>query len=378
MSEQNNQPRKAGSKTLEVLDALKGIIDPQLNSDIVSLGWAKNISIDGTKLRFSLVLPEDAQARAGFFHQMLEQALRNIEWITEVELLSNAEDSAADEVGGHHHAPAPPPLERPAPTPDTNLDNVKNVIAVGSGKGGVGKSTVAVNLALALARQGHSVGLLDADVYGPSVPLMLGLSGSPMVSAQQKLIPLEKHGIKVMSMGLLLRPDQAVVWRGPMVHGVVRQFLGDVDWGELDFLIVDLPPGTGDAPLSLTQAMPLTAAVVVTTPQQVAAAVAQKAMSMFERMGIRILGLVENMSYFVVPETGQRFHIFGEGGGRKLAEERAIPFLGEIPIDPRMCEGGDEGAPVVAAFPESELAAIFYKVAEGLAAQAVEHSKAAG
>ena len=370
-SEENtNAPRKAGSKTLEVLAALKGIIDPANGRDIVGLGYAKNISIDGTSVRFALVLPAEAQPRAGFFHQMIEQALRNVEWITEVELQSNYEDSAADEMGGHHEPPPPPREQRPPATPDVDLSNVRNVIAVGSGKGGVGKSTVAVNVALALAAQGHKVGLLDADVYGPSIPLMLGLTGSPMVSAQQKLIPLEKHGLKIMSMGLLLRPDQAVVWRGPMVHGVVRQFLGDVDWGELDFMIVDLPPGTGDAPLSLTQAMPLTAAIVVTTPQKVASSVAQKAMSMFERMGIRIIGVIENMSYFSAPDSGKRYSIFGEGGGRRLAESRSLPFLGEIPIDPRMCEGGDEGAPVVVEYPGSELAAIFMGVAEKLAAHA--------
>jgi ATP-binding protein involved in chromosome partitioning len=208
--------------------------------------------------------------------------------------------------------------------------------------------------------------LLDADVYGPSVPLMLGLTGHPLISPEQKLLPLEKHGLKVMSMGLLLRPDQAVVWRGPMVHGVVKQFLSDVDWGELDYLIVDLPPGTGDAPLSLAQALPLTAAVVVTTPQEVAAAVAEKAMSMFERMNVRILGLIENMSYFLCPDNNKTYYIFGEGGGKTLANRHDVPFLGEIPIDIMMRKGGDVGEPVMAEEPDGELAQKFNAVAQKL------------
>jgi ATP-binding protein involved in chromosome partitioning len=249
------------------------------------------------------------------------------------------------------------------------MPGVRNVIAVGSGKGGVGKSTISVNLALALAGEGYRVGLLDGDVYGPSIPLMLGLSEQPLINEQEKLIPPEAYGLKTISMGLLLRPDQAVVWRGPMVHGVMRQFIGDVDWGELDYLIVDLPPGTGDAPLSLSQAVPLTAAVVVTTPQEVAAQVAGKAIAMFEKLGIRILGVIENMSYFVCPHCQGESEIFDRGGGRKLAEGTNAPFLGEIPLDLRMRQGGDIGQPVMLQFPDSDLANQFRQVARKLAAE---------
>lgn len=253
--------------------------------------------------------------------------------------------------------------------PENSLPNVAHVIAVGSGKGGVGKSTVSVNLALALKAEGYQVGILDADVYGPSIPLMLGASGQPMITPEEKIIPLEAHGLKMMSMGLLLRSDQAVVWRGPMVHGVVKQFVNDVEWGELDFLIIDLPPGTGDAPLSLGQMLPLTAAVVVTTPQEVAAAVAQKAMHMFLRMGLRILGIIENMSYFVCPHCGESSDIFDRGGGRVLAGNAQVPFLGEVPIDMRMRKGSDVGAPVVVEFPDSDLAQQFREIARRLAHQ---------
>ena len=243
----------------------------------------------------------------------------------------------------------------------------RTLIAVGSGKGGVGKSTVSVNLALALADVGYEVGLLDVDVYGPSIPLMLGVDGHPLINAKQKLVPNEKHNLKIMSMGFLLKPNQAVVWRGPMVHGVVKQFLQDVDWGELDFLIVDLPPGTGDAPLSLTQSLPLTATVLVTTPQEVAASVAAKAMTMFERMGIRTLGVIENMSYFICPSCETATDIFDRGGGKLLASDAGVPFLGEIPLDVRMRKGSDVGEPLMAQFPDSELAERFREIARRLA-----------
>jgi ATP-binding protein involved in chromosome partitioning len=336
----NSSTPGAGSKSIAVLDALRDITAPGQDADIVALGWVRDLSISSGTVHLNLALPPAEKKQAGGVKLQVRQALDKLEWVEKVEI-----------------GEANP------------LPNVKHVLAIGSGKGGVGKSTVSVNLALALAAAGYKTGILDADVYGPSIPLMLGLSGRPMANEEEKIIPLEKHGLKVMSMGFLLNPDQAVVWRGPMVHGVVNQFIGDVVWGELDFLVVDLPPGTGDAPLSLAQTLPLTAAVVVTTPQEVAASVAAKAMSMFQNVGLRILGLIENMSYFKCPHCGETSEIFGRGGGKVLAANATIPLLGEIPIDTRMRKGSDTGEPLMVEFPDSELAGKFREIAARLAKQ---------
>jgi len=356
---------KVGSKSMAVLDALRTVKAPGQVQDIVTLGWVKALAITGPRVRFALALPPELAGKAGGLKLQAQQALESLGWVEAVEV------SEMDETAEPPPAPAAPhrPQEAAQVEPENPLPSVKHVIAVGSGKGGVGKSTVSVNLALALAGEGYRVGILDADVYGPSIPLMLGSREQPLVTPEEKIIPIEAHGLKMMSMGLLLREDQAVVWRGPMVHGVVKQFVGDVEWGELDFLIIDLPPGTGDAPLSLAQMLPLTAAVVVTTPQEVAAAVAQKAMHMFLRMGLRILGIIENMSYFVCPHCNETSDIFDRGGGRVLAANAQVPFLGEIPIDMRMRKGSDVGAPVVVEFPDSELARQFQEVARRLAHQ---------
>jgi ATP-binding protein involved in chromosome partitioning len=254
----------AGSKSIAVLDALRDITAPDQDANIVALNWVKNLSISGGTVRLDLALPAAEKKQAGGIKLQVRQVLDKLDWVEGVKI-GEAEYKEAAPAAGHRAEP-----ETNA-EPVNPLPNVKHILAVGSGKGGVGKSTVSVNLALALAAAGYKTGILDADVYGPSIPLMLGLSGRPMANEEEKIIPLEKHGLKVMSMGFLLSPDQAVVWRGPMVHGVVNQFIADVVWGELDFLVVDLPPGTGDAPLSLAQTLPLTAAVVVTTPQEVAA-----------------------------------------------------------------------------------------------------------
>jgi ATP-binding protein involved in chromosome partitioning len=367
---------KPGGKTMQVLEALRTITEPGRSQDIVTLGQVKNLSITEGDVRFDLLLPPGHGFDEPKLEARIEELFRDIPWVLDVQfgyldgVLDAPPEAAAappapPSAGGHRplDVGAAPGIEEQA------LPEVKHVIAIGSGKGGVGKSTVSVNLALALARTGARVGLLDADVYGPSVPLMLGAMGHPVVGDEQKIIPIEHAGLKVMSMGFLLAPDQAVVWRGPMIHGVVRRFLADVDWGELDYLIIDLPPGTGDAPLSLVQALPLTAAVIVTTPQQVAASVAQKAMSMFERMGIRVLGLIENMSYFICPHCEKESDIFDRGGGAKLAQQKGVPLLGEIPIDMRMRQGGDVGQPVVLQFPDSPLAAQFSAVAKNLIEQ---------
>jgi ATP-binding protein involved in chromosome partitioning len=240
------------------------------------------------------------------------------------------------------------------------LPHIKSVIAVASGKGGVGKSTVAANLALALARESTRVGLMDADIYGPSVPIMMGVKG--MVDQQTTPLPLDVHGLKLMSIGFLVPPTQAVIWRGPMVDRAIRQFLGDLDWGPLDYLIIDLPPGTGDAQLTLTQNAPLTGAVIVTTPQDVALIDARKGLEMFRQVRVPVLGIVENMSYFTSPD-GQRINIFGHGGGKKLASEAGVPFLGEIPIDPRVTECGDNGDPIVHKYPDSPVAQAYLALA---------------
>src|SRR5262245_1105819 len=250
-----------------------------------------------------------------------------------------------------------------------SIPGVKNVLAVGAGKGGVGKSTTSVNIAVALQRKGAKVGLMDADVYGPNIPQMLGGGEGPEVSEDKKMVPPEAHGIKVMSMGMLVPPDQAVIWRGPMLHGAVRQFMFDVAWGELDYLVVDLPPGTGDVALSMSQLISLAGAVVVTTPQGVSVSDVRKAVAMFRQLGPPVLGVVENMSYFGCGHCQERTDIFGNGGGRRMAEDLKVPFLGEVPIDTRVRAGGDEGTPIVAAAPDAPAAQAFVDVAGKVAAQ---------
>jgi ATP-binding protein involved in chromosome partitioning len=257
-----------------------------------------------------------------------------------------------------------PPLPHPGgPPPKIALPNVQHLIAVASGKGGVGKSTVAANLALALAQPGRRVGLLDADIYGPSMPTMLGVPG--VVDQATTPLPLERYGLKVMSMGFLVPPTQAVIWRGPMVDRALRQFLTDLHWGQLDYLVIDLPPGTGDAQLTLTQHAPLTGAVIVTTPQDVSLIDARKGLEMFRQVRVPVLGIVENMSYFV-GDDGKRYDIFRHGGGRKLAAAAGVPFLGEVPIDPRVAECGDAGDPIVHKHPDAPAAKAYAALAEAV------------
>jgi ATP-binding protein involved in chromosome partitioning len=255
-------------------------------------------------------------------------------------------------------AKAPPKVPEPVAYPQLG-----QVIAISSGKGGVGKSTVAVNLAIALARAGHRVGIMDADIYGPNLPLMMGVDAPPAVR-DEKIIPLEAHGVKVISIGFLIEKDQPAIWRGPIVMKIITQFLRDVNWGQLDYFLVDMPPGTGDAQLSLVQATPVHGAVIVTTPQQVAVGDALRGVKMFERTGVPVLGIVENMAYFENPETGKPIAIFGTGGGARLAEQCGLPLLGQVPLDPRIQEGGDTGRPIVAALPDSRAARELAKVAE--------------
>src|SRR4051812_24267864 len=250
------------------------------------------------------------------------------------------------------------------PPPKIALPNIKNIVAVASGKGGVGKSTVAANLALALKQSGARVGLMDADIYGPSVPIMMGIAG--VVDQKTTALPLEKFGIKLMSMGFIVPANQAVIWRGPMVHRAITQFLTDLDWGELDFLVIDLPPGTGDAQLTLTQTCPLSGAVIVTTPQDVSLIDARKGLEMFRQVRVPVLGIIENMSYFV-GEDGKRYEIFRHGGGKKLADEAGVNFLGEVPIDPRVAECGDQGEPIVHRYSDSPVARAYRALSETVA-----------
>ena len=258
-----------------------------------------------------------------------------------------------------------PDMHKPGAPGGEFIPEVKHTLAVSSGKGGVGKSTVAVNLALALKQRGHQVGLVDVDIYGPDVPLMMGAKGRPGMF-DNKIIPVEAHGIKIMSIGLLVAEREALVWRGPMIHSAVQQFLRDVLWGPLDYLVFDMPPGTGDAQLSLSQVIPLGGVVMVTTPQEVALLDVRKALAMFRKLNVPILGMVENMSYFVAPDTGAKYAIFGEGGGEKVAGEFDVPLLARIPLEMDTRKGGDEGVPIVVGQPNSAQTKAFRDLAEGV------------
>jgi ATP-binding protein involved in chromosome partitioning len=335
-----------------VLGALGAVIDPDLQKDIVTLGFVKDLRIDGGDVSFRIVLTTPACPVREQLQEQAETVVRALPGVASVRVKMDAEVPQGRGLGEKVTVPG-----------------VRNIVAVSSGKGGVGKSTVAVNLAVALARDGARVGLMDADVYGPNVPLMLGASKVRPEIAGNKLLPVEAHGVKLMSMALLKPGDEPMILRGPILHGLVKQFLQDVLWGELDYLIVDMPPGTGDVQLSLAQLVPVQGAVLVTTPQEVAVADVRRALRMFETVAVPILGIVENMSYFVAPDTGTRYNIFGEGGGRKLAETYNVPFLGAVPLGLEVREGGDSGVPVVVGQPDSPQAAAFRGVAEEVARQ---------
>ena len=336
-----------------VLDALTNIRDPDLHKDIVTLGFVKDLAISGGDVSFRIVLTTPACPVKEAFETEAKQLVGAIEGVTNVKVVMDADVPKGRGIANNVAVPG-----------------VKNIIAVSSGKGGVGKSTVAVNLAVSLSLDGAKVGLMDADVYGPNVPLMLGVGfGQPEV-ANNQLQPIQVHGIKMISMALLAPPDKPMILRGPMLHGIVRQFLSDVNWGELDYLIVDMPPGTGDVQLSLAQLVPVQGAVLVTTPQTVSIADVRRALKMFETVAIPILGVIENMSYFVPPDMPEkRYNIFGEGGGRKLTEQYNVPFLGEVPLGMEVREAGDAGIPVVISNPDSPQAKAFRKTAEEVARQ---------
>jgi len=333
-----------------ILDALRGIKDPESQKDIVALGLVRDVAVRGGEVSLTLAFAGQAPATKVMMHSMASKLVGQLPGVIKVQVKMGAAGAAPAAHGHAHAAPAAP--ASPQPKAADLIPDVRHTIAVSSGKGGVGKSTVAVNLALALARTGAQVGIIDADVYGPDLPLMLGTRGRPGMF-DNRIIPVEAHGLKVMSIGLLVGDKEPLVWRGPMIHSFIQQMLRDVLWGALDYLVFDMPPGTGDAQLSLSQVIPLGGVVMVTTPQDVALLDVRKAIGMFQRLNVPVLGIVENMSYFVAPDTGTRYHIFGEGGGRRVAEEYGVPLLAQLPLDPETRRGGDEGAPITVRRPES-------------------------
>jgi ATP-binding protein involved in chromosome partitioning len=334
-----------------ILDALRSVQDPDLRQDIVSLGFVRDLRVCGGNVAFKIELTTPACPVKDLMKSQADRAVRGVPGVADVAIEMTARVTAS----------------RPLLGDKGTIPGVKNVIAVSSGKGGVGKSTIAVNLACALQRTGARTGILDADVYGPNVPLMLGVKGQPTV-VDKKIVPFERHGLQVMSMALLVAEDQPVIWRGPMLHSAVRQFLFDVAWHDLDYLVVDLPPGTGDAQLSLSQQAHLMGAVIVTTPQDVSVLDVRKAIRMFQTVNVPILGVVENMAWFTPPGHTERYHLFGQGGGSKIEREFGVPLLGQVPIEIAVREGGDSGRPIVIAEPASEsaraLTAIAGKVAQ--------------
>ncbi len=310
-----------------VLEALSRVIDPELKKDLVSAGMIKHVELNGDRARVAVELTSPGCSQKEHFAKEIERELSQLDDLGSVEI------EWVSQAG---------PTEEAAKA----IPGVKNIVAIGAGKGGVGKSTLAVLTAIALQREGFKVGLLDADVYGPSIPKLMGIETEQPGTEGDSIAPVEAHGVKVMSIGFMVQPGQAVIWRGPMIHSVIKQFLEQVNWGELDYLLVDLPPGTGDVPLTLSQTVPMTGAVIVCTPQEVALLDAIRAMRMYEQLGVGILGFVENMSYFVAPDTGTEYDLFGRGGAKKAAEEVQAPFLGEIPINIGIRQSGDAGSPL--------------------------------
>jgi ATP-binding protein involved in chromosome partitioning len=337
----------------EVLAQLRELRDPDLQKDFVSLGMVKDLQIDGGRVAFTLVLTTPAHPLRNDFRDGSRSAVQKLPWVKQVDVALVADTVSAR-----------------GTTAGQLIPTVKNVVAVASGKGGVGKSTTSVNLALALAETGAKVGLLDADIYGPNLPLMMGIKERPpLAGAEGRIEPVRRYGIKLMSIGFFLDENNPVIWRGPMVHGAIQQFLRDVDWGELDYLVVDLPPGTGDAPLSLSQLVPLSGVVIVTTPQDVAIQDVSKGIGMFRKLEVPIIGVVENMSYFICPGCQLQHRIFGTGGGERIARHYGLAFLGGLPLQPAIREGGDEGRPFILANPRAPESDAYRAVAGALARQ---------
>jgi ATP-binding protein involved in chromosome partitioning len=332
-----------------VLDALSKVQEPELRRDLVSLNMIRDLKIDNGDVRFTIMLTTPACPLRTQIEREAKAAVLAIPGVNSVELKLDANVPNDGRSRGLLQLP------------------IRNAVAVASGKGGVGKSTVAVNVAVVLAQSGARVGLLDADIYGPNVPTMMGVEHLPGTDGE-KLVPAVAYGVKMMSIGFLVKPDQPLIWRGPMLHSAIRQFLSDVAWGELDYLIIDLPPGTGDAALSLAQSMPLSGSIIVTLPQQVSLEDARRGLEMFRQLNVNIFGVVENMSYLELPD-GTHMDIFGTGGGQRLARDSGVPFIGAIPMDPAVREGGDKGVPVIISHPDSPVSKALRFVAEDVAAR---------
>ena len=328
----------------EIIGALSTVMDPELNKDLVSLNMIRDITIQDGKVSFTLVLTTPACPLKNQMKKAAHDAVMAVEGVQEVDVKIDANV-----------------VSRQPSNDDAVILTIKNSIAVASGKGGVGKSTVAVNLAVALAKTGAKVGLLDADIYGPNIPRMMGISHLPPVQ-NKKIIPAEAFGVKVISIGFLVKEGQPLIWRGPLLHSTIRQFLVDVDWGDLDYLIIDMPPGTGDVQLSVAQHLNLTGGIIVTLPQKVSVDDAERGLEMFKKLNIPILGIIENMSYLEL-ENGDRMEVFGKGGGKALSEKTGIPLLGKIPLNPSIREGGDAGNPIVVADAESAVSQEFSELA---------------
>ncbi|MEN4012816.1 MAG: Mrp/NBP35 family ATP-binding protein [Chloroflexota bacterium] len=332
-----------------VIAALSKVQEPELHQDLVSLNMIQNLEIENDLVKFDIILTTPACPLKGKIESEARQSVLTVEGVKNVEIRFDANVRSDGHARGVMQLP------------------VKNAVAVASGKGGVGKTTVAVNVAVSLAQRGARVGLLDADIYGPNVPRMMGVDKLPPIRGE-KLTPAKAYDVKIMSIGFMVPAGRALIWRGPMLHSAIRQFLGDVDWGLLDYLIIDLPPGTGDAQLSLAQSMPLSGGVIVTLPQAVSLEDASRGIQMFEQLNVPILGVVENMSYLALPD-GTIMDVFGKGGGELLAKQHNAPFLGAIPMEPAVRIGGDEGAPIVLSDPGSAAAVALHSIAEQLAAQ---------
>ncbi len=331
-----------------VLAALSQVQEPELHRDLVSLNMIQELKVNNGTVSFTIMLTTPACPLRSKIEHEARQAVLALPGVQEVKITMSANVPADGRARGMMSLP------------------VRNAVAIASGKGGVGKSTVAVNLAVSLAKSGAKVGLLDADIYGPNIPTMMGVHTIPG-QAGDKIIPAERYGVKIMSIGFLVKPGQPLIWRGPMLHSAIRQFLSDVDWGELDYLIIDLPPGTGDAQLSLAQSLPLSGGLIVTLPQEVSVEDASRGLFMFKELDVPILGVIENMSYLVLPD-GSKLEVFGKGGGEKLAAVAGVPLLGSIPLDPAVREGGDTGEPVVLSNPQSAPAQALTLLAEKTAA----------
>ena len=333
-----------------VMEALGLVMEPELHRDLVTLKMIRDLKIDGSAVEFTIVLTTPACPLRDVIERDARAAVGKVPGVLGVSIKWDANVPADRRISAGQLALA-----------------VKNTVAVASGKGGVGKTTVAVNLSVSLAQAGAAVGLLDADIYGPNVPIMMGVERMPPPS-KGRMTPAVAYGVRVISMAFLVKPGQPLVWRGPMLHSAIRQFIADVEWGELDYLIVDLPPGTGDAQLTLSQSVPLTGGLIVTLPQAVSQADARRGLEMFRMLEVAVLGVIENMSYLVMP-SGERLDVFGHGGGRRLAEISGVPFIGEIPLDPQVRIGGDAGQPIVVSHPNSPVAQAFTAIARDVAAK---------